>query len=586
MPALKLGKYTIVAELARGGMGIVYLGVARGRSRTLRAIKRLRPEFSRDETYVAMFLQEARLAARLSHPNIVQTIDVGTDARCPFLAMEYLDGRPLHAITRRMLAGGRHLVGAHLRIVVEVLRGIHHAHSLRDSRGRALGIVHRDVSPPNVFVTFDGRTKVIDFGVAKARDSSLETTAGILKGRVAYMAPERVLGCAVDHRSDIYSVGVMLWEAAARRRLWQGLADIDVLRRLLRGRTPSLRSVCAGASEELLAICERAMAPDPVDRHGSAAELLQEVEAHLEVRRDNVTMRDVGEMLCHLFADERRTDRVLLEGALQARARGWSGPIARLNVESDPLGLSLTVPSIAGPFVDIEPEASWSRSHPPRAIPLAPGWPAARATMPSDSSQSSWMVSAMNPLSARRNTVLARTTGAAMAAALVVGLVLGRSRGGWSAPLPTAPQARAHSAPVDRPSIEDSPVNEVVAVEVDAQPASALIEVDGTAVLGNPYVGRYARDDRAHRIRALASGFEPQWRDVVFRRDVVIEMHLERSAGVSAAAPTHAFSAPAHGAPSSLSSVAPRGEPANAEPAPGVRRPLVLIQTSNPYGEP
>jgi serine/threonine protein kinase len=566
-------------------MGIVYLGVARGRSRTLRAIKQLRPEFSRDETYVEMFLQEAQLAARLSHPNIVQTIDLGSDTRCPFLAMEYLDGRPLHAITRRMFSGGGHLLGAHLRVLAEVLRGIHHAHSLRDSRGRALGIVHRDVSPPNVIVTFDGRTKVIDFGVAKACDSSLKTTVGILKGRVAYMAPERVLGGAVDHRSDIYSVGVMLWEAVARRRLWQGLADIHVLSRLLRGQTPPLRSVCAGASEELLAICERAMSPNPADRHASAAELLQELEAHLEVRRDNVTMRDVGQMLCDLFADERRTNRVLLEGALeQARARGCSGPIVRLNVESDPLGLSLTVPSIAGPFVDVEPEA-WSRSHRPR-IPLAPAWPSARATLPSDSSQSSWMVSAVNPLSARRNTVLTGTTGAAVATALVAGLVLGRSHGRWSVPLPTALQTHAQSALVDRPSIDDSPVNDVVAVEVDAQPLTALIEVDGTAVLGNPYVGRYARDDRAHRIGAFASGFEPQWRDVVFRRDVVIEMHLERSARERAAAPPHAFTAPARSAPSSISSVTARGTPANTEPSPGMRRPLVVIQTSNPYGEP
>ena len=568
-------------------MGIVYLGVARGRSRTLRAIKQLRPEFSHDETYVEMFLQEARLAARLSHPNIVQTIDVGSDARCPFLAMEYLDGRPLHAITRRMFSGAGHLVGAHLRVLAEVLRGIHHAHSLRDSRGRALGIVHRDVSPPNVIVTFDGRTKVIDFGVAKACDSSLQTTVGILKGRVAYMAPERILGGAVDHRSDIYSVGVMLWEAVARRRLWKGLSDIDVLSRLLRGQTPPLRSVCTGASEELLAIFERAMAPKPADRHASAAELLQELEAHLEVRRDNVTMRDVGQMLCDLFADERRTNRVLLEGALQqARARRRSGPIVRLNVESDPLGLSLTVPSNTGPFVDVEPEAPRNRSHRPQAIPVAPAWPAARETMPSDSGQSSWMVSAVNPPPARRNPVLTGTTGAAVATALVAGLVLGRSHDGWSVPLPTALQTRAQSALVDRPSIEDSSVNDVVAIEVDARPSSALIEVDGTAVLGNPYVGRYARDDRAHRIGAFASGFEPQWRDVVFRRDVVVEMHLERPARQRAAAPTHAFSAPAHVAPPAISSVAARGAPANTEPSLGMRRPLVVIQTSNPYGEP
>src|SRR5580704_8184150 len=278
-PATEIGRYRIVAELARGGMGIVHLAVSQGPGgfNKLLVVKELKPELARDETYVAMFLDEARLAARLAHPNIVQTLEVGSEGSRHYMVMEYLDGRSLHRTIRRFRDSGGFPVGAHLRVLAESLLGLHHAHELVDFDGQPLDIVHRDVSPLNVFVTFDGQTKIIDFGIAKSVDSSLETKTGVLKGRVAYMAPEQAWGHEVDRRCDVYSAGVMIWEAAAGRRLWPGMGDVEILARLLREPPPTLCTVRPDAPEDLEAICARAMEKRPEERYSSTAELLEDL---------------------------------------------------------------------------------------------------------------------------------------------------------------------------------------------------------------------------------------------------------------------------------------------------------------------
>jgi len=212
-------------------------------------VKELKPEMCDDEVFVTMFLEEARLAARLIHPNIVQTNEVGTDGSRHFMVMEFLDGRSLHRCCRQFVDRDQFAIGAHLRIIAETLHGLHHAHELTDYDGRWLGIIHRDVSPLNVFVTFDGQTKLLDFGIAKAADSSLETRTGILKGRIAYMAPEQAMGATTDRRADIYSIGVMIWEAAAGRRMWQSMSDVQVLGHMLgrgRRRCARLSQTCRG----------------------------------------------------------------------------------------------------------------------------------------------------------------------------------------------------------------------------------------------------------------------------------------------------------------------------------------------------
>jgi serine/threonine protein kinase len=318
--AAELGKYQLIAELARGGMGNVYLAALCGPGgfNKLLVVKQLKPELSHDETYIAMFFEEARLAARLVHPNIVQTNEVSSSEVKPFyMAMEYLDGRSLMRIVRRFAKEGGLPVGAQLRVISDALLGLHYAHELRGFDGEPLGIVHRDVSPLNLMVTFDGQAKLVDFGIAKAFDSSFETQAGVLKGRIAYMAPEQAVGAKADRRADIYSAGVMLWEAAAGRRLWQDMSDVEILTRLLRDGPPRLRDVVPGAPEELDAICARALARDCNDRYATAAELHQDLEAHIAGRHDKMTMRQIGALVGITFAEERQELNQIIHETLQ-----------------------------------------------------------------------------------------------------------------------------------------------------------------------------------------------------------------------------------------------------------------------------
>lgn len=317
-----IGRYHPLAELARGGMGNVYLAVTHGPGgfQKLVVLKELKPEFCRDRTYVAMFMDEARLAARLAHPNIVQTFEVDSDGDHHFMVMEYLDGQSLHRLSwpsQAILP-----VGAHLRIVAESLLGLDYAHELCGFDGEPLGIVHRDIGPLNIFVTFEGQTKVLDFGIAKAADSSMETRAGILKGRVAYMAPEQARGAKVDRRADVYSAGVIIWEAAARRRLWPGKTEVEILSHVLTERPPLLRSVAPDAPPDLEAICARAMAPNPADRYPSAHALLSDLDTHLMRRTDAMTTREIGALMNQAFRTERAQRSAIIEQALMRMASG------------------------------------------------------------------------------------------------------------------------------------------------------------------------------------------------------------------------------------------------------------------------
>ena len=268
------GRYRLIADVGRGGMSDVYLAVTEGteaaaRFQKLLVIKMLKPELSEDSEFVAMFLNEARLAARLNHPNVVQTIEVGEAGGRYFLAMEYLEGQPLHRVLRNTDARSRLGLDMRLHMLIQALAGLHYAHERRDYDGSPLDIVHRDVSPANLFVTYDGHVKLMDFGIAKARDSNSETRVGVFKGKAAYVAPEQARGETVDRRADVYSVGVVLWELLTGRRLWSGSTQIEMLRRVVAGDVTTPRSVDPRIPAELEEICMKALAFSREDRYAT-----------------------------------------------------------------------------------------------------------------------------------------------------------------------------------------------------------------------------------------------------------------------------------------------------------------------------
>jgi serine/threonine-protein kinase len=289
-------------------MADVFLSVARGQMgfNKLAVIKRLRQALAEEPSFRNMFLDEARLAARLSHPNIVHTYEVGEQNGVYFIAMEYLEGQSLNKVLKEAL---RRKEGIEpelsARIIADALGGLAYAHALADYDGRPLGIIHRDVSPHNIFVTYDGHTKVVDFGIAKAALSSTETEVGVLKGKVAYMSPEQAMGGRIDQRADLFAMGIVLWEMLARQRLMTGESAANTLHRLMNEPIPRVSAAMPGIDPELEAIVGKALEKDPQYRWQSALEMREALEAWLRSNPRPARQEEVGRKMQNLFASVR-----------------------------------------------------------------------------------------------------------------------------------------------------------------------------------------------------------------------------------------------------------------------------------------
>ena len=288
-----VGRYAIYDPIATGGMATVHLGRLVGPvgfARTV-AVKRLHPQFARDPEFVTMFLDEARLAARIQHPNVVPTIDViATDGEL-LLIMEYVRGEALSKL-RTMLSkrGERIPPRIAVAVMVNALAGLHAAHEATDERGTILGIVHRDVSPQNILVGMDGVARVLDFGVAKAEDRVQVTREGQLKGKLLYMSPEQLEGGDVDRRTDIYAMGVVLFEILTGTRMFLGETQAAQLTKITRGHTRAPGDVVAELSG-FDAVVKKATALDPKDRYGTAREMVRALESVI----GPASPHDVGE---------------------------------------------------------------------------------------------------------------------------------------------------------------------------------------------------------------------------------------------------------------------------------------------------
>ena len=284
--AITYGRYETIGTIASGGMATVYLGraVGEGGFERLVAIKVMHPHIASDPNFQAMFLDEARLAARIRHQNVVGVIDVQKAPEGMFLVMDYVDGRGLHEL-RRLFRKMRSTLplGIALRIFIDALSGLHAAHELTDADGASLNLVHRDVSPHNILVGKDGVTRITDFGVARA-EARLSTTRGAqLKGKIAYMAPEQIKNETLDCRADIYSAGCALWEALVGKRLFKADSDAALLHMILSGAEQGPRSFDDTIPEAVDRVCMRALSVDPRQRPATAADFADELEAAARV---------------------------------------------------------------------------------------------------------------------------------------------------------------------------------------------------------------------------------------------------------------------------------------------------------------
>jgi serine/threonine protein kinase len=276
-------RYTIDRKLSEGGMAEVYLARRHesGSSRPV-VIKGVLPGLVGDDDYVRMMRNEARIAASLCHPNIVRIEDLMETGGRPFIVMEYLDGRNLNEIVQRALATEQTVSRSFVcSVVTKMLAGLGHAHDVADYEGSPLGLVHRDVSLANVIVTWSGRVALIDFGIAKATEAVGDdlTRVGVIKGKTTYMSPEQVKREPLDRRSDLFSVGVVLWELLTQRRLFARKGALDSMTAICTQDAPPPSSVVADLPAALDRICARALARDREQRYQTAAEMQKDLEA-------------------------------------------------------------------------------------------------------------------------------------------------------------------------------------------------------------------------------------------------------------------------------------------------------------------
>lgn len=322
IPSSSGSRYEMLTTIASGGMATVYVGRLRGMggfSRTV-AVKRAHPHLLQDPTYRTMLVDEARLAAKLHHPNVVAVLDVEELEGELSLVMDYVEGTSLYDLIEACQAKGPPLhPRIAMRVALDACAGLHAAHMLLDEDGNPLGLVHRDVSPQNILVGLDGVSRLSDFGIAKHAEGAA-TSTGVLKGKLSYMAPEYLEHTRLDWRSDVFSLGVVVWEALAGQKLFRGKSELETFKKVVATAVPPLSSVVPWSNERLDAILFGALARDPEHRYQSAEELGIALEE--EARYDNLiaTPAEVGACVREHFGvalEERR-----------AEVRRRSGPVS------------------------------------------------------------------------------------------------------------------------------------------------------------------------------------------------------------------------------------------------------------------
>ena len=304
---MRLGSYEILRQLARGGMAELFLARTVGPEgfEKLVVLKKILPKFAESSKFVRLFLDEARLAAALDHPHIAHVYDLGKLETSYFFTMEYVHGQDLHAVVKRAGRLGKRIPIAHaVQLAHAVASALHYAHDRRGHDGALLGIVHRDVSPSNVLVSYDGAIKLVDFGVAKATTSSVKTRTGTLKGKISYMSPEQAKGSPIDRRSDVFALGTVLWELVTSQRLFKADNDLATIQKIIHSEAEPPTQLRPDCPPELETIVLKALAVDASERYQTAEDLqldLEELAREHKLVQSTVALRA---FMHELFADE------------------------------------------------------------------------------------------------------------------------------------------------------------------------------------------------------------------------------------------------------------------------------------------
>jgi len=303
---VRVGPYELQERIGIGGMAEVYKATQTGEEGFERvvAVKRILPNVAADESFVAMFVDEAKIAVQLSHPNIAQIYDLGKDGETYFIALEYVHGKDMGAIVRRHEPRGPLPIPFALHVALKVAEALSHAHTARGPGGRPLELIHRDVSPQNILVSFEGAVKVIDFGLAKATGRSVNTEHGVVKGKLAYLSAEQAQGNEIDNRSDLFSLGTCLYEWLSGERLFLRKNDLETVLAVQRAHVPPLRTKRPDVPPALEALVAKALAADPGRRFQTASDMHDAMLSFAYESGNTMPRRKFANVLQELFPEE------------------------------------------------------------------------------------------------------------------------------------------------------------------------------------------------------------------------------------------------------------------------------------------
>jgi eukaryotic-like serine/threonine-protein kinase len=497
------GKYRIIAHL-RGGdateASLVSVESASSGEQGLAVMKHLKLGDDADAQALERFEEEGRLCKRLDHPNLPKLLEAGHDDGGPVLVFEYVEGPSLARLrSRAVKRGGGIPVPLALRIVRQIAKALSYAHELTDESGKPLKLVHRDVSPENVTVTYDGDVKLSDFGMATTAASSAKSRENRVKGNVAYMAPEQARAeFALDARADIFALGVIFWEMLTGKRLWDGLSEVDVLKRLGEDSPlPSAKSVVPELPDEVDALCTQALAKVRDERFDAATDFLEVTQKLIGNPELKASAEDLGAFVTSLFEDERTKMRAVVEESRAADSEKALPAIGALPAKD------------ASPFVDAE-------SDPNLRIGVA--------TPEETPDKRVVEVIRVEPSSDRRFAYL---MGAVVA--LVLGIVAVVAMTGpkeQEKKIESKPYvAPTRPVPTAEPSASAYVEPEEVTIDIRVTPAEAKLFVDGVKA-NNPHHLRVVPAKFQHAIRAEMDGFETRNMSVAFDKERSIEIAL------------------------------------------------------------
>jgi serine/threonine protein kinase/thioredoxin-like negative regulator of GroEL len=349
-PLIRFGKYLLLDKIATGGMAELYRAKITGSLgfERLIAIKKILPHLTADQDFVNSFIDEAKLAALLHHQNIVQIFDFGNIEDFYFIAMEYLFGKDLSLIRDKSKRKKLPLSLEHaLYITSRICEGLDFAHNMKDFQGNPLNIIHRDISPPNILITYSGGIKIVDFGIAKAASRSNLTKVGMIKGKASYMSPEQAEGKTVDHRSDIFSTGILLYEMITNKRMFEG-DTLEILSKVREAQFEPLEKVMSELPPKVYDILHRSLAKDPDRRYQSNGEMLSDLEECMHQNSFRPTARGLSQYMSELFEEEIAAEDQIMREAAQISATDQSEAAAAPLQGSDKKTMVMSTQEILG----------------------------------------------------------------------------------------------------------------------------------------------------------------------------------------------------------------------------------------------